>query len=81
MSRALGQIVMREPTSTARSSGMQKWSEASLAERASGMKILSCHSGSPDWDEGCSARRDRKNETFSGRSPPTAAPSAGSGSP
>ena len=35
----IGQIVIREPTSTARSSGMQNWSVTSLAERAIGMKM------------------------------------------
>ena len=37
--RAPDQIVIRDPTSTARSSGMQNWSEMSLAERAIGMKM------------------------------------------
>ena len=33
------QMVIRAPTSTARSSGMQNWSDTSLAERAIGMKM------------------------------------------
>ena len=37
--QASGQMTIRAPTSTARSSGMQKWSDTSLAERASKMKM------------------------------------------
>jgi hypothetical protein len=50
------------PISTTRSVGIWKKSEASLAERASAMNRRSCHSGMPEWGDGLSARRDRKND-------------------
>jgi hypothetical protein len=43
---------------------MQKWFDTSLAERARLIKRWSCHSGSPEWAEGRSARRERKKEVF-----------------
>src|SRR5262249_658189 len=50
------------PTSTTRPVGIWKKSVASLADFARPMKSRSCHSGIPEWADGLSERRDRKNE-------------------
>src|SRR5215468_12537451 len=50
------------PTSTTRPVGIWKKSVASLAERASAINRWSCHDGIPDFADGFSARRDRKND-------------------
>ena len=50
------------PTSTTRPVGIWKKSVASLAERANQINRWSCHDGMPDFADGLSERRDRKND-------------------
>ena len=50
------------PTSTTRPVGIWKKSVASLAERANQINRWSCHDGMPEFADGMSERRDRKND-------------------